>query len=580
MSFLGKGRVESESVCEAGAYTESVMICPKFGLSERRAAWCLSRAALVFGVGLLILIGLLTAVDNGRVTAQQVLSVTASPTVVPARDGESRISVRVPADRVGESKSVTLSTELGAFDAVSGPPRIDAMLSDVGNGMLGITVSLVGDGRVGTTVVRAQVGSLVDTVTIRFVGETSSLRLLEPSDRSRLDASAQHVLRLEASDDTGIGAPSAQILLRLVDAPEGAQLRSGVSTSMSELSIVTNSLGLATVVLTSAPGDVQISASSGAATLEMEFQLYGAPRTLRLLSTAGSALEAGQVTGPGAIQALLQDERGQGVPDQRIVFQAEGGIVVDLSGDGTSNVTDDSGAARVRLDSRNARLGMARVSATWFGDGVELRDDLTIRVTGPPVALYLRAELTSAEVDEYLLEDFLSSSRYRLSAEVVDRMGQRVAGEYQVRWWPVVGRAGAQVYPQVSVTRQGVATAIFDLQHVDGRALTEATEARAWLIAKAQVNNSGLISNLLGEGVPLRSSWNDLVWRGEEVRVSEAVSSIEDVVTAAWRRSVNGRWQAWFTADVPGAVDFILQPGDDFHLVLRSAALLEGVERR
>ena len=538
------------------------------------------RLAALFAVLLLTTLASLAWPDAGQTSSQRVLSVTAYPTAVPARGGESRITVRIPADAAAGNTRVTLSTELGAFEAASGPPQIDARLFDVGNDILGASVILVGDGRTGATVVRAQVGSLVDTVTIRFVGETTSLRLDQPTERARLDASVPHTIRLVATDVTGIGAPSARVTVELVNAPDGAVLRSGARSSTSSLTVVTNNLGHASVLLASEPGDVTLAASSGFARLTMEFQLYGAPHRLRLVPIAGDAIEEGQIANAGSIQALLQDERGQGVPNQRIVFRAEGGLVVASDGDGESQVTDDSGTARVHLDGRSARLGPARLSAAWAGDGKNLTDELMIQVTGPPVALYMRAEITRAVPDEVLIEEFASSTRYRLYAELVDRLGQRVARAYQVRWWPVVFQAGAQVYPQVSLSKDGIATAIFDLQHVDGRPLPEATEARAWLIAKAQVNNSGLIANLLGSGEALRSSWNDLTWQGAETTVSEAVAEIRDVVSAAWRRTETGAWQAWFTADVPGAVDFTLQPGDSFHLVLRSAALLENVKRR
>ena len=560
------------------------MIPPKLRSSARSShgptTRPLFRAALAAVAIFVAVIVAPTLSEFAHASNQRVLSVTAYPTAVPARGGESRITVRVPAEAVGEATQVTLSTELGAFEAVSGPPSIGANLLDVGNETLGASVVLVGDGRAGASVVRAQVGSLVDTVTVRFVGQTTALRLDRPRDQARLDASAQHLIRLVATDHTGVGAPSARIALELVDAPTGAELRSGAASSKTRITVQTNNSGQATALLSSEPGDVTIRATSGLASLRMEFQLYGKPDRLRLVPIGDSAIEAGTFAEPGSMQVLLQDKRGQGVPNQRVSFRAGGGLVVASDGDGESQVTDDSGTARVHLDSRNARLGTARVTAVWAGDGRDLTDELAIRVTGAPAALYMRAELTEIEVEELLIEQFASSSKYRVEAEVVDRLGQPVAGSYQVRWWPVVSRAGAQVYPQVSVTRNGVAAATFDLQHVDGRPLPGETEARAWLIAKAQVNNSGLIANLLGDGVPLRSSWNDLTWRGPATTVSAAVAEIRDVVTAAWRRTESGGWQAWFTAEVPGAVDFPLQPGDSFHLVLRSAALLENVERR
>ena len=140
--------------------------------------------------------------------------------------------------------------------------------------------------------------------------------------------------------------------------------------------------------------------------------------------------------------------------------------------------------------------------------------------------------------------------------------------------------AAAQAYPEVSVTQNGLAHAVFDLQHVDGVPQVHKTLAQAWLIAKAQVNSNGIIADLLGDGVPLRASWNNLIWRGPATTVSAAVADIEHVVSAAWKRTADGAWQAWFTADVPGVVDFELKPGDDFLLVLRSGALLQNVERR
>lgn len=538
------------------------------------------RAVALFAVVLLTAWAMSAWPEAAEATAQRVLSVTASPRAVEARGGESRITVRIPVEAAGDQTRVSLSTELGAFGSASGPPAIDDRLDDVGNDLLGASVILVGDGRAGTTVVRAQVGSLVDTVTIRFVGTTTTIRLDQPDNRARLDASEQHLIRLAATDITGLGAPSVQISLQIVEAPMGATLRSGSMSTTTSFPIETNQSGRATVYLSSDPGDVTIRASSGEASLTMQFQLYGEPNLLRLVPISEPAMEFGSIGDAGSIQVLLQDERGQGVPNKRIVFSAESGLVVRWDGDGESQVTDDSGTARVHLDSRSARLGPSKVTATWFGGGAVLGDTLSVRVTGSPTTLYLRAEVTRAEVDEVLIEEFVTSTRYRLYAEVVDRLGQRVAGSYQVRWWPVVSRAGAQVYPQVSKTEDGVATAIFDLQHVDGRPYPESTSVQAWLIAKAQVNNNGLIGNLLGSGEPLRARWNDLTWLGPEIPVSEAVASISSVVSAAWLRTEAGGWQAWFTADVPGAVDFTLSPGDRFYLVLRSAALLENVQRR
>ena len=540
-----------------------------------RVRWAALSAVLCFAT--LAVFAWATAIDA---SSQRVLSVTAYPRAVSAQGGESTITVRLPAAAAENATRVTLSTELGAFTAASGPARIQSTLVDVGNDTLGANVKLVADGRSGATVVTAQVGSLLDTVTVRFVGETSSLRLAQPSANARLDASGQHRIRLIAVDETGIASPGSQVSLQMLAAPSGAQLRSGITSSTSELTVRTSQTGEATALLSSEPGVVRIRATSGSASLTMEFELYGEPTALRLVPISGASMEFGKVGAPGSIQALLVDERGQGVPNQRITFAAGGGLVVSWEGDGESQTTDDSGAARVHLDSRSARLGSASLSVAWAGDGRSLSDEQTIRVTGTPVALYLRAQLSLTDVEEVLIEEYVSSTRYRLQAEVVDRLGQPVAGGYRVLWRPLVVNAEAQVYPQISVTQGGVATAIFDLQHIDGVAQTDSTWAQALLMAKAHVNNNGLIADLLGTGLPLQASWNDLVWRGQETTVSEAVSDIQHVVSAAWHWSNATGWQAWFPGNVPGGIDFVLMPGDTFHLVLNSAALLQNVERR
>lgn len=513
-------------------------------------------------------------------STQRVLSVTAYPTAVPARGGESRITVRIPADAVGDETRVSLSTDLGAFTASSGPAEVDELLHDVGNDIMGASVKLVADGRSGPAVVRARVGSLVGTVTVRFVGDTASLRLVQPAANARLDASRQHLIRIAAVDDTNVGAPSAAVSVRLVSGPDGAQLRSGADSSTSELSLRTLTSGEATFWLSAEPGDVRLRVTSGNATLSVDFQLYGEPNTLRIVPISGAAIEASTADDAGTLQVLLLDERGQGVPDQRISFVPEGGLVVRSDGDGESLVTDNSGTVRAHLDARTARLGNRSVTANWSDESRSLSDSLEVRVTGPPVAIYLTAVVSLATVEEVLIEEFDSSTRYRVEAEVVDRMGQRVAGAYRVRWRALIMEASAQVYPEVSVTQNGVAMATFDLQHVDSAPQPEQTSAQAWLISKAQVNSFGVIADLVGSGTALRSSWNDVIWCGAEMLVSEAVQDIEHVVTAAWRWSAGRGWDAWFSADVPGAIDFKLQSGDSFNLVLESAALLEDVKRQ
>lgn len=515
---------------------------------------------------------------NADASNQRVLTVTAEPPLISAHGGAATIVVRLPSEAAGELTQVKLTTELGAFTSASGPPAVDVTLRDVGNDTLGASVMLVADGRSGSSVVRAQVGELVDTVTVRFVGETASLRLVQPQ-ADKLDASRSHWFRLRAVDDTGIGAPSAAVTLRIIDGPSGATIRVGGQSSEQSLTLRTGRSGEASAVLQSKPGTVRLEAASGDARLEVTFELYGPPETLRLVAI-DDAVERGGEGATGGIQALLLDARGQGVPSERISFEADSGLVVAWDGDGESTLTDDAGAARVHVDGSQAVLGPATLRATW-SDGVrELEDDLELRVTGLPAAMYLTATVTDIEVDEVLLEVFTDSTRYRVEAEVVDELGQRVAGSYRIRWRPEITDAGAQVYPQVTSTSDGVAVATFELQHVDGAPQPDATQAQAWLMDRAHVNNVGRIADLIGEGLPVRRGRNDLIWEGEAMSVEEAVAPIRQTIEAAWKLSESGTWQAWFPAGIPGGVNFQLEAGDEFHLELGSAALLEHVSRR
>ena len=514
--------------------------------------------------------------SDAAASNQRVLSVTAEPAVIPARGGESTITVRLPASAANGETRVTLSTQLGVFTVLTGPSEIRHDLSDMGDDTLGAAVMLIADGHSGSTVVRAQVGSLVNTVTVHFVGETTSLRLEQPGPNARLDASRAHRVQLVASDETGLGAPRAEVALEITAAPAGATLRSGTQSSTTSLTLRADRFGKVSTLLTSPPGTVRLRARSDNASLDLELSLYGPPHTLRLVAIEGDSLERGQ---PGLIQALLLDEMGQGVPNQQIVFSAVGNLQIDREGADEPVTTDASGAARVHLDTANARLGVSQINATWIGANQRFSDALDLRITGPPAAMHLAGEISYDEVSEAVLEEFRYSTRYRIEARIVDELGQPVAGSYRVRWRALITDADAHVYPQVSVTEDGVATTIFDLQHIDGAPQPERTKAQAWLIDRAQVNNLGRISDLLGDGLLLRRGFNRLSWQGPAMPISEAVDSIRHTVLAAWHQTDAGVWQAWFNISIPGSVDFMLQPGDRLYLELSSAATLPQVAR-
>lgn len=512
------------------------------------------------------------------ISAQQPLTVTASPESIQARGGKSTITVRISQEDAIKASQVSLRTELGAFNAASGPSAIVTDLKPIGGGILSASVDLVGDGRAGVAEVTASVGSFVGRVSVRVVGEVASIELEQPMQNTQLDAARQHQIRLTVTDERGVGVPNAPVNFSLSEAPEGATLRGVGPTLAREVSVTSSLIGSATAYLKSEAGRVVIDASSGDAVLQVTVELYGQPTRLSLVAIAGESIEVGEISQPGTIQALLTDERGGGVPDQRITFSSERGLVVAVDGSAESRVTDASGRAQVHLDATRARLGSATIQAAWSGARQTLIDELEIAVSGPPAALYLTAESYQLDVDELFIEPFERSSQYRVRAEVVDEYGQRVGGEYQVRWRARVSGSRAQVTPEVSVTEGGLATAVFQLEHVDGLALLDQTVAQAWLISKAQVNNRGTIGALLGEGVALRAGWNDLIWRGATLKASELIAPISTITSSVWQQSDEAGWQAWFSESVPGAVDFELISGDRFYLVLHSATIMEQVE--
>ena len=528
-------------------------------------------------VASLIVLTLAVLTTDAATSQQSSLTVSASPDRIAADGGKTTITVRIGQADAQEARDVALRTDLGAFQTDSGSPAITVTLSPVGGGLLSGSATLVGDGRVGTATVTARIGSTA-RVTVELVGDPAKLQLEQPASGTRLDATRQHTLRLNVLDDRGVGVPNAPVTLEITEGPENASLRSGDARLLREVMVDSALSGAVTAFLRSDPGMVQIAASSGDISLSLSFDFYGEPSKLLLVPVNGESIARGDVGEDGSIQAQLLDERGRGVPEQRLTFSVNRGLIVAADGDGESRVTDENGQARVHLDARLARFGPAKLSVAWSGADETLMDELDIAVTGEPVAMYLTAELHIGDVGVPLIEEYAASTRYRVRALVVDEYGQRVGGSHQVRWRARISGAGAQVYPEVSVTENGMATAIFDLEHAAGSAKLD-TVVQAWLIAKAQVNNRGSISDLLGSGVPLRVGWNELIWRGETISVSDFGGQLGEHVSSVWRHTIGTAWQAWFPAGVPGAADFDIEPGDRFHLVLDSALLLESVER-
>ncbi len=540
-------------------------------LRRRIQALILVASVAAAGVALVIPVG----------AAQGTVHVTAEPSELSAQGGRSQIIVQIPATAASGETHVTLTTDLGAFTADSGPQRLDAQLRESSTpGYLRASAVLVGDGRAGLSVVTARVGDLVDTVTVRFIGPPAQLMQRAPTADYPLDSLRTHQVSVEVRDVNDDAVANAAVVFRIVQAAAGAELRSGARAEPEQMTVTSSSNGIASVSLSGRPGTVRLRASSGSASLEIRLELHGEPSSLGLIGFDGETLEVGKVGSVGSLQALLVDRSGRSAPNQRIRFDTgSSGLRVVADGEGESFLTDGSGRARVHLDATDAQLGTHTITARWSRGGVTLTDTIDVVVAGRPAALYLTATALVGDITDPLSEYLSSVSRYRIQAHVVDAAGQAVAGSWEIRWRPLDATLRALATPEVSATRNGIASSTFTLHHDGTGPDLTSIGAQAWLIAAAQVNSDGAIADLITEGLPLRNGWNAVTWRGGAIKASEALSPIRHAATAIWRRSPTGSWEVWFTEAVPGATDFELANGDQIFIVLHSAARLPNIER-
>lgn len=529
-----------------------------------------------------VLVALSAPLGEPAQSAQGTIRIIADPTQITAQGGRAQIVVQLPSSAADGETHVTLTTDLGAFTADSGPQRLDAPLAGTGgSGLLRASTVLVGDGRAGVSVVTARVGNLIDTVTVRFIGPAASLSLRAPLVDRPLDALRTHRIEVAVRDTNEYAVSGANVTFEIIQAAAGAELRSGARAEPERMTVVSSSSGTAAVSLAGTAGVVRLRASSGSATLEIRLEMHGEPARLRLIALDGETLHEGQATAAGSLQALLVDRSGRSAPGQRIGFESSaGGPFVVADEEGESFFTDSGGRARVHLDASQAQLGTHTITARWSRGGRTLTDTVEVVVSGRPVAMYLTARLIIGDLGDPLNDPLPNLNQYRVNAQVVDVNGQPVAGNWEVRWRPLVAGSRASAAPEVSSTRNGVASSVFTLHHDgDGAPDLTSVQAQAWLIAAAQVNNVGAIADLVTAGLPLRTGWNAVTWRGGAVSVSEALAPIAHAATAVWRQSAAGSWEAWFTASVPGATDFRLADGDRIFIVLHSAARFENVER-
>ena len=567
-----------------------------------------------------VLMGLGLAAAGSSEAASGPLTLSAASETMLAQGGRTTITVRLPSQFVGVDglRGVTLTTELGGFAAASGPNRLVATLEPSANDpqVLETQADLFGDGRAGASTVTAQLGTYVDTMAIRFVGPPAMLELRHPTAGRPLDASRGQRIEVQAVDRDGYGVLGTQIRLELLSSDNNARLEAaGSATAAARLTLSANRNGVAAATLRAEPGRVRLRIASGEVSLIEEIELHGPPTQLRLVNLGGTAVEAGTSSPTGSLAAVLTDAAGRATPSQRVTFgiQTGGGRIV-ADGEGESFTTDASGRAWAHLNAAGATPGVYRATARWSqgetvlsdAEAIVLSDAVEIVVSGPPSAIYLTAEALPQPVTLDPTSAPIEETRYRVTAEVVDALGNPVADGYEVRWRPLTSGRRAFSSLDVGVVRDGQLTAIFTLEHefedvgesleaVDGQISDgsaargpimgdgpdlDGTRVQVWVIDAPEVGNEGSVADLTGTGLALSAGVNAVTWTGPVQRASEAFAPLNHVLESVWRWSAEElRWQAWFTEAVPGRRDFELQPGDRIFVHLQSAARLANIER-
>lgn len=526
-------------------------------------------AARLLGALLLALALAVCALAAPTAGAQtDAMRISVDDAYISADGGRATITVHLP--QAAASSEVTLTTDLGAFGADSGPGRV-VVQPDAANDRE-VSVVLVGDRRAGVAVVTARAGSMVAAATVTFVGPPAQIVFLRSLGEKPLDASRAHVVQLEVRDAAGRAVPGAPLLLEVLSSAGSSTLRSTTGESASILAQRTAANGRAVATLRAAPGALELRARSERVAASLPLTMHGVPASLHL-RLLGDVLERGSRSSQVVLLARMLDAGGHAVPGQRVSLTAEPGSGIEFGDSAAANdlVTDAAGEVAVRATAPSARTGSYWVRAEASGNA-RLGDATEITVVGAPAAIYLTATRANSPESARAGAD---EQEYVLSAEVVDPTGRAVAEGYSIRWRVALQSGEVRLSPEDSSVFQGGSTARLWLRNADPEVAVQ-----AWLIENPQINAKGAIKDLAASGLALRPGLNVVTWIGAVKAVDAAVASIAHLSVTVWRaRSGGAGWQAYTTAGAPNGEIYDLSPGDRLHIRLDSAARLPGVER-
>ena len=500
------------------------------------------------------------------------LEISASRSSASADGGRVQITVRLPAVRGGASPSVTLTTDLGAFGADSGPARVvvNPRASADGAG-LHASVALVGDGRAGIAAVTARSGTMVAAVTVTFIGPPAAITILRPVSAGPLSAARSHVVQVDVRDSLGRLVPGAPVRLEAVGA-EGATaptLRGPAGGEGSLIALRASVNGRASASLTAPAGSLLLRAVSGDAVASSQLTFHGEAASLSTWAL-NPVLERGAEGGSAIVLVRLHDADGRAVPRETISVRTEAGSGVTLTADGdpASLVTDAGGQVVVRVRASSAPSGDYWIQAQHLASG--LSDIAHVTVVGAPSTIYIAATRIPA-----LEEAQANAQEYVLRAEVVDPTGRGVAAGYTVRWRVAVEEGTVELGDPSSPVLRGVATTRLRIEDAGPAPVLHAS-----LIEAPQVQTQGLLADVAAAGLPLRPGLQPITWVGAPKSVANAIASIAHLDVTVWRaRSDGGGWDSFTTVAEGLSDDFELMTGDRLHIRVAAAARLPGAAR-
>ncbi len=534
----------------------------------------------VGAIGLAAFCAALLVLALSAATAQgEQLRIAVDNDTVLADGGSARVTIRLAADAAGADTTITITSDLGAFGAASGPSRVIVRPSPSGGGDLVAAVTLVGDGRPGLAVVTARAGLMVDAVTVAFIGAPAEIAILRPTPERPLDASRSHVVQIEVRDRLGQPVPGAPLRLEATSADGDPVLRAADGASGSLLALRSSERGrVSATVSAAAPGAATLRAVSVDAAAELALAFHGEPVSLRLWALT-PVMERGSETAAAIVLARLLDAGGRAVPGQRVSFAAQDDSGIRLSADSELDelITDAAGGVLVQATTDAARSGDYWLRADAEGSG--LSDIIELTVVGAPETMYVTAALV--DMLESSDRSGTEAREYILRAEVVDATGRLSASGYTVRWRVVLEAGEAELTPENSIVRRGVATSRLRIERAAGAA-GGAPLLQAWLIENPQeVGASGLLADLAGSGLALAKGMNVVTWVGADKSIADAIAPIGHLNVTVWRQHPEGTgWQVYTTQrDAPVEEAFQVANGDRLHIRMDAAARLPGATR-